>query len=252
MNRDMQDTNSLDSRLIPTHVAIIMDGNGRWAEERKKPRLFGHKAGVDSVRAVVETAREIGVRYLTLYAFSTENWQRPPVEVSGLMKLLQTYLEAELRTMLKNDIRLFCLGQRERLPSDVRGVLESVMEETADCQGMTLNLALSYGGRKEMMRAVRQLAKKCADGELDSQLLSEDMLGNHLYTAGQPDPDLLIRTGGEHRLSNFLLWQASYAELYFTDTKWPDFRKDQLLEAVAVYGSRQRRFGKTGAQLHGE
>lgn len=248
----MQKEESFDTSLTPTHVAIIMDGNGRWAEERQKPRLFGHKAGVDSVRAVVESARELGVRHLTLYAFSTENWQRPPVEVSGLMQLLRTYLEAELRTMLKNEIRLFCLGQRERLPVDVRTVLESVMEETSTCQGMTLNLALSYGGRKEMMRAVRNLAGKCADGDLDAESLTEEMLSNQLYTAGQPDPDLLIRTGGEHRLSNFLLWQASYAELYFTDTKWPDFRKNQLLEAITVYGRRQRRFGKTGAQLDGK
>jgi len=246
----MDETTSFDIRLVPTHVAIIMDGNGRWAEERNKPRLAGHKAGVDSVRAVVETARDIGVRHLTLYAFSTENWKRPPTEVTGLMKLLRTYLESELRTMLKNDIRLFCLGQRERLPVDVRRVLGTVMEETADCSGMTLNLALSYGGRNEMMRAVRQLAKQCVDGELDYRSLSEDMLTNLLDTAGQPDPDLLIRTGGEHRLSNFLLWQASYAELYFTETKWPDFRKDQLLEAVAAYGRKQRRFGKTGAQLN--
>jgi len=246
----MDETTSFDIRLVPPHVAIIMDGNGRWAEERNKPRLAGHKAGVDSVRAVVETARDIGVRHLTLYAFSTENWKRPPTEVTGLMKLLRTYLESELRTMLKNDIRLFCLGQRERLPVDVRRVLGTVMEETADCSGMTLNLALSYGGRNEMMRAVRQLAKQCVDGELDYRSLSEDMLTNLLDTAGQPDPDLLIRTGGEQRLSNFLLWQASYAELYFTETKWPDFRKDQLLEAVAAYGRKQRRFGKTGAQLN--
>jgi len=246
----MDETTSFDIRLVPTHVAIIMDGNGRWAEERNKPRLAGHKAGVDSVRAVVETARNIGVRHLTLYAFSTENWQRPPTEVTGLMTLLRTYLESELRTMLKNDIRLFCLGQRERLPVDVRRVLGTVMEETADCSGMTLNLALSYGGRNEMMRAVRQLAKQCVDGELDYRSLSEDMLTNLLDTSGQPDPDLLIRTGGEHRLSNFLLWQASYAELYFTEIMWPDFRKDQLLEAIAAYGRKQRRFGKIGAQLH--
>ncbi|HEB68578.1 MAG TPA: isoprenyl transferase [Desulfobulbus sp.] len=246
----MDETTSFDIRLVPTHVAIIMDGNGRWAEERNKPRLAGHKAGVDSVRAVVETARDIGVRHLTLYAFSTENWQRPPTEVTGLMKLLRTYLESELRNMLKNDIRLFCLGQRERLPADVRRVLGTVMEETADCTGMTLNLALSYGGRNEMIRAVRQLAKQCVDGELDYRSLSEDMLTQLLDTAGQPDPDLLIRTGGEHRLSNFLLWQASYAELYFTETKWPDFRKDQLLAAIAAYGRKQRRFGRTGAQLH--
>ncbi len=247
----MHQEESFDTSLIPTHVAIIMDGNGRWAEERHKPRLFGHKAGVDSVRTVVEAARELGVRYLTLYAFSTENWQRPAVEVSGLMKLLRTYLEAELRTMLKNEIRLFCLGQRERLPADVRNVLDSVMAETRNCQGMTLNLALSYGGRKEMMRAVRSLAEQCVDGRFDPLTLSEEMLDQELYTAGQPDPDLLIRTGGEHRLSNFLLWQASYAELYFTDTMWPDFKKDQLLKAITVYGQRQRRFGQTGAQLDG-
>ncbi len=248
----MQETSEFDIRLIPSHIAIIMDGNGRWAEERRKPRLAGHKAGVDSVRAVVETAREIGVRYLTLYAFSTENWQRPRAEVKGLMALLRTYLESELRTMLKNDIRLFCIGQRERLPADVLSVLEQVMQETEHCREMTLNLALSYGGRNEMMRAVRKMAHKCVTDQIDPDTLSEEMLGEYLDTAGQPDPDLLIRTGGEHRLSNFLLWQVSYAELYFTETKWPDFRKDQLLEAVATYGRRQRRFGKTGAQVLGE
>ena len=248
----MQETSEFDIRLIPSHIAIIMDGNGRWAEERCRPRLAGHKAGVDSVRAVVETAREIGVRYLTLYAFSTENWQRPRAEVKGLMALLRTYLESELRTMLKNDIRLFCIGQRERLPADVLSVLEQVMQETEHCREMTLNLALSYGGRNEMMRAVRKMAHKCVTDQIDPDTLSEEMLGEYLDTAGQPDPDLLIRTGGEHRLSNFLLWQVSYAELYFTETKWPDFRKDQLLEAVATYGRRQRRFGKTGAQVLGE
>ncbi len=248
----MQETSEFDIRLIPSHIAIIMDGNGRWAEERRRPRLAGHKAGVDSVRAVVETAREIGVRYLTLYAFSTENWQRPRAEVKGLMALLRTYLESELRTMLKNDIRLFCIGQRERLPADVLSVLEQVMQETEHCREMTLNLALSYGGRNEMMRAVRKMAHKCVTDQIDPDTLSEEMLGEYLDTAGQPDPDLLIRTGGEHRLSNFLLWQVSYAELYFTETKWPDFRKDQLLEAVATYGRRQRRFGKTGAQVRGE
>ncbi len=248
----MQDTSEFDIRLVPSHIAIIMDGNGRWAEERRKPRLAGHKAGVASVRSVVETAREIGVRYLTLYAFSTENWQRPMAEVKGLMALLRTYLESELRTMLKNDIRLFCLGQRERLPGDVLAVLDRVMGETAHCSGMTLNLALSYGGRNEMMRGIRKLAAQCVAGKLHPDSLSEEMLSNCLDTAGQPDPDLLIRTGGEHRLSNFLLWQVSYTELYFTESKWPDFRKDQLLEAVATYGRRQRRFGKTGAQLLGK
>jgi len=245
----METRASLDIRLVPAHIAIIMDGNGRWAEERHLPRLAGHKAGVDSVRAVVECAREIGVRHLTLYAFSTENWQRPAAEVTGLMGLLRTYLEVELRTMLKNDIRLFCLGQKERLPADVRRVLDAVMEETRACQAMTLNLALSYGGRNEMIRAVRAMVDECLNGTHSPDEIDEELLALHLDTAGQPDPDLLIRTGGEHRLSNFLLWQVSYAELYFTEIKWPDFRKGQLLEAVAEYGRRQRRFGKTGAQV---
>lgn len=234
---------------VPVHVAIVMDGNGRWAEERKRPRLFGHKAGVASVRAVVEAAREIGVRHLTLYAFSTENWKRPKIEVKGLMALLKSYLQSEVETMLKNDIRLCCLGQQERLPTEVRETLTAVINATAGCSAMTLNLALSYGGRNEIMQAVSALAEKCVAGELSVSDLDEALLSDHLYTRGQPDPDLFIRTSGEHRLSNFLLWQSSYAELYFTDLKWPDFGRDQFLEAVADYGRRQRRFGKTGAQL---
>lgn len=245
-------TSTNDSRDIPCHVAIIMDGNGRWAEERNRPRLFGHKAGVDSVRAVVETAREIGIRYLTLYAFSTENWGRPSLEVKGLMSLLKAYLRSELANMLENDIRLFCIGQQERLPDDVRETLGMVINKTGQCRGMTLNLALSYGSRSEIMRGARKLAEKCVTGECTPAGLTEEMLAAQIDTAGQPDPDLLIRTGGERRLSNFLLWQVSYTELYFTNTKWPDFRKDKLLEAVAEYGSRQRRFGKTGSQLHRE
>ena len=243
---------STHSLTAPRHIAIIMDGNGRWAEERRRPRLFGHKAGVDSVREIVETAREIGVEVLTLYAFSTENWNRPSAEVSGLMGLLQSYLQSELRTMLQNDIRLHCLGQPDRLPKEVRTVLLRTIEETRSCCGMTLNLALSYGGRGEIVEAVRVLARKCQEGGLDWQTLSEADVSEHLFTSGQPDPDLLIRTGGEHRLSNFLLWQASYAELYFTDIKWPDFRKEQFLEAVNSFQRRQRRFGKTGAQLQAE
>jgi undecaprenyl diphosphate synthase len=234
---------------VPVHVAIVMDGNGRWAEERKRPRLFGHRAGVKSVRAVVETAREIGVRHLTLYAFSTENWKRPKMEVKGLMALLKSYLQSEQATMLKNDIRLLCLGQMDRLPADVRETLAGVMEATAGCGAMTLNLALSYGSRNEIMQAVQALARKCVAGELAVDDLDENLLSGNLYTRGQPDPDLFIRTSGEHRLSNFLLWQSSYAELYFTDIKWPDFGRDRFLEAVADFGLRQRRFGKTGAQL---
>lgn len=238
--------------LIPQHIAIIMDGNGRWAEKRKRPRLFGHKAGVESVRVVVETARELGVKCLTLYAFSTENWGRPSDEVSGLMGLLKTYLLAELKTMLQNDIRLICIGQSERLPEKVREVLDKTITDTAPCQGMTLNLALSYGGRNEMVTAIQQLASRCAKHTLDPAAITEDMVSDTLYTAGQPDPDLLIRTGGENRLSNFLLWQSSYAELYFTEIAWPDFRKEQLLAAIDVFNSRQRRFGKTDAQIHQE
>lgn len=234
---------------IPVHIAIIMDGNGRWAQKRHRPRIFGHRAGVESVRAVVEAAREIGVRHLTLYAFSTENWRRPSGEVSGLMGLLRSYLQSELDTMLKNDIRLCCLGQQDRLPEDVQQVLAATISRTESCRSMTLNLALSYGGRSEVVGAVRGIAEQCRDGLLDMEAISEQTISDALYTAGQPDPDLLIRTGGEHRLSNFLLWQASYAELYFTEVAWPDFRKDQLLEAITVFNRRQRRFGKTGAQV---
>lgn len=241
-----------NSILIPRHVAIIMDGNGRWAEERKRPRLFGHKAGVDSVREVVETARSLGVAFLTLYAFSTENWSRPSTEVTGLMVLLKSFLQSELRTMLKNDVRLRCLGQQDRLPTDVQAVLQQTIDETRLCRGMTLNLALSYGGRSELVQAVRNLAEQCQEGALEWQDISEATISDHLFTAGQPDPDLLIRTGGENRLSNFLLWQACYTELYFTEVKWPDFKRDQFLEAINIFNRRQRRFGKTGAQMKAE
>jgi undecaprenyl diphosphate synthase len=234
---------------LPVHVAIIMDGNGRWAKDRHQPRLFGHKAGVDSVREIVEAAREIGIRHLTLYAFSTENWQRPGLEVKGLMMLLKTFLQAELDAMKKNGIRLDCFGQKERLPDDARAVLERVIAETADCPGLRLNLALSYGSRAEMLRAVREVGSRCAAGQLRPEEIDEQLFSGCLYSAGQPDPDLLIRTSGEQRLSNFLLWQLSYAELYFTETRWPDFRREQFFEALQIYASRQRRFGKTGEQV---
>jgi undecaprenyl diphosphate synthase len=234
---------------VPIHVAIIMDGNGRWAQQRKRPRLFGHKAGVDSVRGVVEAAREIGVKHLTLYAFSTENWQRPGTEVQGLMSLLKTYLQAELDNMKKNEIRLDCFGQKDRLPEDVRQILDQVIVDTQDCKGMRLNLALSYGSRTEIVSGVQEIVRKCKAGILDVPDIDAQLFSDHLYSAGQPDPDLLIRTGGEKRLSNFLLWQASYAEIYFTDTMWPDFRKPQFLDAVMDFAKRQRRFGRTGAQL---
>lgn len=248
----MGDTATSNSPRVPIHVAIVMDGNGRWAEERNQPRLFGHKAGVKSVRAVVESAREIGVQHLTLYAFSTENWKRPSLEVKGLMALLDSYLKSEVKTMLKNDIRLKCLGQQEKLPADVRKTLKRVIEKTAKCSAMTLNLALSYGSRSEIIGAVQKLTDKCLAQEIKLTDIDEDMVSSCLYTAGQPDPDLFIRTGGEKRLSNFLLWQSSYAELYFTEKKWPDFGKEELLEAIADFSDRQRRFGKTGSQLRQE
>ncbi len=237
---------------VPRHIAIIMDGNGRWAEKRFRPRLFGHKAGVDSVREVVETCRELGVQSLTLYAFSTENWNRPSGEVSGLMGLLKTYLQKELANMVSNDIRLRCFGEMARLPHEVLLVLEKTIEQTSACQAMNLNLAINYGGRNEIINAIKSLATECVAGTLLPENITEELFANNLYTVGQDDPDLLIRTGGEHRLSNFLLWQASYSELYFTDTQWPDFKKEKLLEAIKSYNHRQRRFGKTGAQLKTE
>jgi len=236
---------------IPRHVAIIMDGNGRWAQERHRPRLFGHKAGADTVREIVEVARKLGIGYLTLYAFSTENWKRPEGEVSGLMGILKNYLQSELRSMLKNDIRLNCIGQMQKLPADVQEILKKSIAETRSCTGMTLNLALNYGGRAEMVEAITRIGHDCRNGTLDPGAISESVISEHLFTAGQPDPDLLIRTGGENRLSNFLLWQASYAELYFTEVKWPDFHQEAFLAALNSYSQRQRRFGQTGAQVSG-
>ena len=239
----------IDPYHLPRHEAIVMDGNGRWAEKRKKPRLYGHKVGADSVRDVVEVSREIGIEILTLYAFSSENWNRPASEVTGLMSILQSYLTSELSRMLKNDIRLTCIGDMSKLPDSVRTVLQDSIQKTSENSSLVLNLALSYGFRDEMVRAARLLADKCVRGELTPEEIGIEMISNHLYTAGIADPDLLIRTGGEARLSNFLLWQVSYAEIYFTDVMWPDFRKNEFLQAIADFQSRERRFGKTGAQL---
>jgi undecaprenyl diphosphate synthase len=239
----------IDPHFLPRHVAIVMDGNGRWAEKRNKPRLFGHKIGADSVRDIVEISREIGIEILTLYAFSSENWNRPANEVSGLMSILKSYLISELSRMLKNDIRLTCIGDMSKLPDGVRVVLQESIHKTSGNKSLTLNLALSYGSRNELVRAVQLLADKCLRGEISPQEIDIQTISNHLYTAGMADPDLLIRTGGEARLSNFLLWQASYAEIYFTDVMWPDFRRKSFLEAIVDFQSRERRFGKTGEQL---
>lgn len=239
----------IDPDAIPTHIAIIMDGNGRWAKRRGLIRLMGHKAGVDSVRKVVEACDKLGVKVLTLYAFSTENWKRPQDEVNGLMELLRTFLHKELANMLKNNIRLQCIGQIEKIPSAAREVLSDAIERTAGNDGLVLNLALSYGSRSEITEAVRCIATKCIEKKIEPSEITEDLITAHLFTAGLPDPDLLIRTGGEYRLSNFLLWQLSYAELYVTDTAWPEFREKQLREAILSFQRRQRRFGRTGDQM---
>lgn len=245
----MQIPDSIDPESIPRHVAIIMDGNGRWAKRQGKPRLFGHKNGVTSVQEIVECAGDFGVEVLTLYAFSTENWKRPADEVGGLMTLLKMYLQKELSKMVKNSIRLTCIGDIAKLPKDVREVLENTMRKTMNNTKLTLNLALSYGGRAEMIQAVKQISEEVRSGELEVSAIDEALIDSRLYTADLPDPDLLIRTGGEARLSNFLLWQASYAEIYFTDTMWPDFRRDAFCAAIEEFQRRERRFGKTSAQV---
>lgn len=246
----------LDPARIPRHVAIIMDGNGRWAKQRNLPRIMGHKAGSESVKNIVKSASELKLEVLTLYAFSTENWKRPSFEVQGLMSLLKTYLKSELQNLLDKNISLRCIGEIEKLPQDVREILLEVIQDTArnaeDKQGLILNLALSYGSRSEIVNAARIMAQKCVNGQFDPQEISEKLFASYLQTAGLPDPDLLIRTGGESRLSNFLLWQLSYAELYITETMWPDFSAESFLEAIIHYQGRERRFGQTGEQLQAE
>jgi undecaprenyl diphosphate synthase len=224
---------------LPRHVAIIMDGNGRWASQRHLPRVEGHRAGIDSVRDVVESSARLGIPVLTLYAFSVENWKRPASEVSTLMMLLKHYLRAELSTLLRNNIRFHVIGRPDDLAPDVRRELESGEEKTAACTGMLFNIALNYGGRAEIVDAVRTaIARGLRPEEIDEARFSE-----LLYTGGQPDPDLLIRTSGEMRISNFLLWQIAYAEIWVTETLWPDFRRRHLLEAIVAYQKRERRYG---------
>ena len=224
---------------LPAHIAIIMDGNGRWAAQRHLPRVEGHRAGIDSVRDVVETSARLGIDVLTLYAFSMENWKRPRTEVNTLMTLLKRYLRLELSTLLKNNIRFRVIGRADELPPDVRSELETGMRQTDGNNGMLFNIALNYGGRAEIVDAARRLiAAGVGESELDEKRFSD-----FLYTAGQPDPDLLIRTSGEMRVSNFLLWQIAYAEIWVTDTLWPDFRASHLLQAILEYQKRDRRYG---------
>ncbi len=239
----------LDKKRLPKHIAIIMDGNGRWAQKNRMGRISGHRAGAESVRIIVETCREIGIQYLTLYAFSVENWMRPSREVRALMNLLVQYLEEEAETMIRNDIRLNTIGQIENLPVKVREFLVKTMDATRGCGSMVLSLALSYGARDEIVRAVKKMAQNAVDGKIKAEDISRDLFSNSLDTAGIPDPDLLIRTSGEYRLSNFLLWQSAYSELYFTEVLWPEFRKEHLIEAILDYQNRERRFGLTSEQL---
>jgi undecaprenyl diphosphate synthase len=240
----------INKEKLPRHIAIIMDGNGRWAKERGKDRLFGHQHGVISVRDVVEGCVEVGVQYLTLYAFSTENWNRPKQEVQGLMELLVTTIRKEAETLSKNGVRLFVIGDLESLPPYCRQELDEAMELTAANTSLNLILALSYSAKWEIIEATRKIADKVKSGELDSQQIDDAVFSAHLSTAGFPDPELMIRTSGEHRISNFLLYQLAYAELYFTHTHWPDFRKENLFEAILNYQNRERRFGKISEQLN--
>jgi len=228
---------------MPRHVAIVMDGNGRWARRRGLSRHEGHRRGKDSVRAVVEAARELGIPYLTLFAFSSENWQRPSAEVDFLMRLFHRYLVTETKRLMKRDIRVVALGDTERLPPRVRQALAETVDATKGNRAMTVALALSYGGRQDIAAAVRMIAQAVHKGELAPDQIDEHMIQHALTTDGLPDPDLLIRTSGELRISNFFLFQLAYTELYFTDTLWPDFRERELLSALAAYQSRERRFG---------
>jgi undecaprenyl diphosphate synthase len=239
----------IDKNKLPRHVAIIMDGNGRWAKERGRDRLFGHQHGVLSVREVVEGCAEIGVKYLTLYAFSTENWNRPESEVNGLMELLVATIRKETESLNKNGVRLHVIGDMHSLPASCITELNEAMNLTAENTTLNLILALSYSAKQEMVEAARSLAELARAGKLDPADIDEDLFRSHLSTANFPDPELMIRTSGEHRISNFLLFQLAYAELYFTHTHWPEFRKENLYEALLNFQNRERRFGKTSEQL---
>ena len=236
---------------IPNHLAIIMDGNGRWAEQRRMPRILGHRKGVETVQRVVDECLELGIGFLTLYAFSSENWGRPRHEVDALMGLLGNFLEKELDQLQQRGIRLVAIGELDRLPQATVEILDNIIEKTEHNTQMVLNLALSYGSRNELMRAMRQIGRDIAEGKLQPDDLSEEEIEVRLDTHDIPDPDLLIRTSGEMRVSNFLLWQIAYTELYFTEALWPDFSREELAQALQAYNSRQRRFGLTGAQLDG-
>ncbi|MBS1753748.1 MAG: isoprenyl transferase [Ferruginibacter sp.] len=242
----------IDMQRLPSHIAIIMDGNGRWAKEKGEDRLYGHLHGVESVRNIVEAAAEMGIQYLTLYAFSTENWDRPKYEVSGLMELLVDTIRNEVPTLNKNNIKLHVIGDTSMLPHEANYELTEALQETANNTGLNLVMALSYSSRWEINNAVKQIAVDVKNNKLKSDDISNEIFQRYLTTKDFPDPELMIRTSGEYRISNFLLYQLAYAELYFTNTLWPDFRKENLYEAILDYQGRERRFGKTGEQVKDE
>ena len=243
---------NIDMQRLPSHIAIIMDGNGRWAKEKGEDRLFGHLHGVESVRNIVEGAAELGIKYLTLYAFSTENWDRPEYEVSGLMELLVDTIHNEVPTLNKNNIRLHVIGDINMLPDAAKNELKEALNETSVNTGLNLVMALSYSSRWEIVNAVKQIARDVKEGKLLSDEITQDTVQQYLTTKDFPDPELMIRTSGEYRISNFLLYQLAYSELYFTTTLWPDFRKENLYTAILDYQGRERRFGKTGEQIKDE
>ncbi len=242
---------SLSTEKLPKHLAIIMDGNGRWAEQRMLKRIIGHQRGAETVNMVVEQSWQLGIKYLTLFAFSSENWSRPAVEIKALMTLLKKYMRTETARMVRKNIRYNVIGNRSDLPDDVNQVLDEAMTKTAANTGMVLTLALSYGGRQEITMAALKIANEIATGRISANDITVDKFGDYLDTGGLPDPDFLIRTSGEMRISNFLLWQLAYTELYFTETNWPDFTINEFHKALADFQARERRFGKTSAQLGG-
>ena len=240
---------NIDIERLPRHIAIIMDGNGRWAKRRNQPRVFGHRQGAKSVRKVVEATARLGINNLTLYAFSTENWNRPKHEIKTLMKLLVNALKNELGLMMKNNIRLNAIGHTDMMPTNVQQELQEVLDETKENTGLVLTLALSYGARQEILRAVQEISHKVKNNIISVENVDDNIINKHLYTQNLPDVDLLIRTSGEVRISNFLLWQIAYAELYFTEELWPDFNETSLHNAITDYQLRERRFGKTSEQI---
>ena len=239
----------IEKGTIPNHIAVIMDGNGRWAKKKGMSRVFGHKNGIKSVRSTIEAAAEANVKFLTLYAFSTENWNRPALEVKALMALLVSSLRKELKTLQQNKVRLQAIGNIDDLPKNVAKELKEVIEQTASNDLITVSLALSYGSRNEIVNSFLKISKKIVNGELQAENIDEKIINNHLYTFNLPDVDLLIRTSGEQRISNFLLWQIAYAELYFTNTPWPEFNREEFLKAIIEFQNRERRFGKTSEQI---